>query len=118
MDGPEIPASRPLDVLACRTSGLPDSRLHPGLSGPTLNFGYRRKMTDRLNLFFTAQDVLDSGRHELVLNTPDLHQRIEQRGVGRFVFFGISYNLGTTTGRQRQEPGFDFSPQGGGDTPG
>ena len=51
-----------------------------------------------------------------MFETPDLRERIEQRGVGRFVFFGISYSLGGT-GRQRQEPGFDFQTPSGGDTP-
>ena len=86
-------------------------------SGAMLNFGYRRKVNDRLSLMVTAQDVLDSARQEIVFETPDLRDRIEQRGVGRIVFFGISYNFGGTTGRRRQEPGFDFQPPGGGETP-
>jgi outer membrane receptor protein involved in Fe transport len=85
------------------------------LSGPVLNLGYRRKIDDRLSLFATAQDVLNSARQEVVFETPSLRDRTTFRGPGRFVFFGISYNLGTT-GRQRQEPGFEFQ-QGGGDTP-
>jgi outer membrane receptor protein involved in Fe transport len=86
-------------------------------SGAVLNLGYRRKVNDRLSLLVTAQDVLDSARQEVVFDTPDLQDRIEQRGVGRIVFFGISYNFGGTTGRRRQEPGFDFQPPGGGETP-
>ena len=86
-------------------------------SGPVLNLGYRRKVNDRLSLLFTAQDILNSARQEVVFETPNLRERIEQRGVGRFVFFGLSYNFGGTTGRQRQDPGFEFQPQGGGDTP-
>ena len=85
-------------------------------SGPILNFGYRRKVNDRLSLFLTAQDVLSSARQEVVFETPDLSERIEQRGTGRFVFFGLSYSLGGS-GRQRQEPGFDFQNPSGGDTP-
>jgi outer membrane receptor protein involved in Fe transport len=86
-------------------------------SGPVLNLGYRRKVNDRLSLLVTGQDVLDSARQEVVFETPDLRDRIEQRGHGRTVFFGISYNLGGTTGRQRQEPGFDFQQPAAGDTP-
>jgi outer membrane receptor protein involved in Fe transport len=86
-------------------------------SGAVLNLGYRRKVNDRLSLLLTAQDVLDSARQEVVFESPDLRDRIEQRGVGRIVFFGISYNFGGTTGRQRQEQGFDFQQPGGGDTP-
>ena len=86
-------------------------------SGPVLNLGYRRKVNDRLSLLVTAQDVLDSARQEIVFETPDLRDRIEQRGPGRIVFFGITYNLGGTTGRQRQEPGFEFQQPAAGDTP-
>jgi outer membrane receptor protein involved in Fe transport len=85
-------------------------------SGAILNLGYRRKVDDRLSLLVTAQDVLESARQEIVFETPDLRDRIEQRGPGRIVFFGISYNLQGTTGRQRQEPGFDFQPPAGGET--
>ncbi|HEX8642567.1 MAG TPA: TonB-dependent receptor [Allosphingosinicella sp.] len=86
-------------------------------SGPVLNFGYRRKVNDRLSLLVTAQDVLDSGRQEIVFDTPDLRDRVEQRGPGRIVLFGISYNLQGTPGRQRQEPGFDFQQPATTDTP-
>lgn len=86
-------------------------------SGPVLNLGYRRKVNDRLSLFATAQDVLDSGRQEVVFETADLRDRIEQRGPGRIVFFGISYNLRGAAGRQRQEPAFDFQQPPAGDTP-
>ena len=86
-------------------------------SGPVLNLGYRRKVNDRLSLLVTAQDVFDSARQEVVFETPDLRDRIEQRGPGRIVFVGISYSLRGSTGRQRQEPGFDFQQPGGTDTP-
>ncbi|HYJ30293.1 MAG TPA: TonB-dependent receptor [Allosphingosinicella sp.] len=86
-------------------------------SGPVLNLGYRRKVNDRLSLLVTAQDVLDSARQEIVFDTPNLRDRTEQRGPGRIVFVGISYNLRGTTGRQRQEPGFEFQQPGGSDTP-
>jgi outer membrane receptor protein involved in Fe transport len=85
-------------------------------SGPILNLGYRRKVNDRLSLLVTAQDVLDSARQEVVFETPDLRDRIEQRGPGRIVLFGLSYNL-RGTGRQRQDPGFEFQQPGAGETP-
>jgi outer membrane receptor protein involved in Fe transport len=86
-------------------------------SGPVLNLGYRRKMSDRLSLLVTAQDVLASARQEIVFETPNLRDRIEQRGPGRIVFLGISYNLHGTPSRQRQEPGFEFQQPVTGDTP-
>ncbi len=84
-------------------------------SGAVLNLGYRRRVNDRLSLLVTAQDVLDSARQEVVFETPNLRDRIEQRGPGRIVFLGISYNLGGTS-RQR-EPNFEFQQPSGGDTP-
>jgi outer membrane receptor protein involved in Fe transport len=86
-------------------------------SGPILNLGYRRKVNDRLSLLVTAQDVLDSARQEVVFETPDLRDRIEQRGPGRILLFGLSYTLRGSTGRQRQEPGFEFQQPSTSDTP-
>jgi outer membrane receptor protein involved in Fe transport len=86
-------------------------------SGPILNLGYRRKVSDRLSLLVTGQDVLNSARQEIVFETPNLRDRIEQRGPGRIVLFGLTYNLTGTPGRQRQEPGFEFQQPGGGETP-
>jgi outer membrane receptor protein involved in Fe transport len=86
-------------------------------SGPVLNLGYRRKVNDRLSLLVTGQDVLNSARQEAVFETANLRERVEQRGPGRIVLFGISYNFGGTTGRKRQEPGFDFQQPSTGDTP-
>lgn len=68
-------------------------------------------------MLVTGQDVLESARQEIVFETAALRDRIEQRGPGRILFFGISYNFGGTTGRQRQEPGFDFQQPSGGETP-
>ncbi len=64
----------------------------------------------------TAQDVLDSAKQIVVFETPTIRDRLTQRGTGRTVLLGLTYNLGSDTGRRRQEPGFEFQ-QGGGDTP-
>ena len=85
-------------------------------SGAVLNLGYRRKVNDRLSLLVTGQDVLDSARQEVVFETATLRDRFEQRGPGRIVLFGVSYNFGGASGRKRQEPGFDFQQPTGGDT--
>jgi outer membrane receptor protein involved in Fe transport len=88
-------------------------------SGAVLNFGYRRKVNDRLSLMLTVQDVLATGRQEVVFETPLLRDRLVQRGPGRIAFLGIVYNLTQPTGRQRQqEPAFDFQQPSTGDTPG
>jgi outer membrane receptor protein involved in Fe transport len=85
-------------------------------SGAVLNLGYRRKVNDKLSLLVTGQNVLDSARQVTVFETPTLRDRLEQKGTGRVVLFGLTYNLGGQTGKKRPEPGFDFSP-GTGETP-
>ena len=82
-------------------------------SNPMLNLGYHRKVNDKLSLLLTAQDVLKTAKQTIVFDTPTLRDRIEQTGPGRVLLFGLTYNLGGT-GRQRQEPQFDFQ-QGTGD---
>jgi outer membrane receptor protein involved in Fe transport len=81
-----------------------------------LNFGYRRKVNDRLSLLLTAQDVLESVRQVTVLETPDLRDRFEQTGTARTFLFGLSYNLGDQGQRKRTEPNFEFQ-QGTVETP-
>ncbi|HWH18816.1 MAG TPA: TonB-dependent receptor [Allosphingosinicella sp.] len=85
-------------------------------SSGIMNLGYRRKVNDRLSLLLTGQNVLDSARQVAVFETPTLRDRFTQRGAGRIVLFGLTYNIGGPSGRQRQEPAFDFQ-QGGGETP-
>ena len=85
-------------------------------SGGVLNLGYRRKVNERLSLLVTGQNVLDSAKSVSVFETPTLRDRITQKGTGRTVLFGLTYNFGGQTGRRRPEPAFDFSP-GAADTP-
>lgn len=76
-----------------------------------LNIGYRHKFNDKLSAFVQAQDVLDTFRFNLILDTPNLQGRAERRQSSRGVFVGLSYNFGGA-GRRRQPEGFDFG--GGG----
>lgn len=85
-------------------------------SSGVLNLGYRRKVNDRLSLLVTGQNVLDSARQVIFYETPTLRDRLTQRGAGRIVLFGLTYNLGSQSGRRRPEPGFDFQ-QGTGEAP-
>jgi outer membrane receptor protein involved in Fe transport len=72
-----------------------------------LNIGYRHKFTEKLSATVMAQDVLDTFKFNLVLDTPTLKQRIEQRQSQRGVFVGLSYAFGGPS-RRRQPEGFDF----------
>ena len=94
-------------------------RLQPqGFREPfgTLNLGYRRKVNDKFSLLFTGQDVLDSFRDEIVIDTPLLRDRTLRTGIagGRSFFVGFSYSLNQGPPRRGQrEPGFEFESGGG-----
>jgi outer membrane receptor protein involved in Fe transport len=79
-------------------------------SSGIVNLGYRRKVSERFSLVLTAQNILDSARQVLVIDTPTIRDRVTQRGGGRLFLLSLSYNLGNPGGRRRQEPGFDFDP--------
>ena len=81
-------------------------------SGGLLNFGYRRKLSERVSLTVTGQNILDSVRQLTVIDTPLLRDHIRQSGTGRMILFGLSWNLGSQSGRRRPEPAFEFD-QGG-----
>jgi outer membrane receptor protein involved in Fe transport len=86
-------------------------------SSGILNLGYRRKVSDRLSLLLTGQDVLASARQVAVFRTPTLRDRVSQTGAGRVILAGLAVNFGGATGKRKpQEPGFDFQ-QGAGETP-
>ncbi|HEX8239383.1 MAG TPA: TonB-dependent receptor [Allosphingosinicella sp.] len=84
-------------------------------SGPILNLGYRRKINDRLSLLVTGQDVLSTAKQVVTFDTPTLRDRFEQRGIGRVILVGLTWNIGDQNPKRR-EPQFDFQ-QGGGETP-
>lgn len=77
-----------------------------------LNLGYRHKFNDKFAFFVTAQDVFDTFRFKLVLDTPEFQERREQRVSNRGVFAGFSYSFGGPS-RRRQPEGFDFGGSGG-----
>lgn len=79
-------------------------------SGGVLNFGYRRKIDERFSVALTGQNVLDSAKQVLVIDTPTIHDRITQRGPGRIFMLGLTWNLGS--GRRRPDT-FDFDQSAG-----
>jgi hypothetical protein len=91
---------------------LTGKRLAPqGEWGPSaaLNLGYRRKFNDRLSGLITAQDVLDSFRNPLTIDTPVLKQQVDRKFNTRAVLIGFNYAFGGG-GRPPKEPGFEFAP--------
>ena len=80
------------------------------LSGGIVNAGYRRKVNERFSLLLTGQNIFDTAKQEVVIRTPLLRDRLEQRVRGRVILAGLSYNFGGTSNRKRQDPAFDFDP--------
>ena len=79
-----------------------------------VNFGYRRKLTERLSLQFTVRDLFETMRNVTYYETPTLRDRSESVFGGRSAFIGLTWTFGNSQGRP-QQPAFDFSggPQGG-----
>lgn len=84
-------------------------------SAGVLNLGYRRKINDRLSFLVSGQNVLDSARQTVFVESPTLRDRISQTGAGRLILLGVAWNIGGQTNRRRPEPGFEF--QGGTEVP-
>ena len=78
-----------------------------------MNVGYRRKIDDKLSLLVTGQNILDSARQEVVINTPAFRDRLKFKVRGRAVLLGIAYNFGQGNNRRTQPQGFDFDPSAG-----
>jgi outer membrane receptor protein involved in Fe transport len=99
----------PKDFLQLNLS-LTGKRLAPqGEWGPSavLNLGYRHKFNDRLSGLVTAQDVLDSFRNPLTIETPVLRQRVDRKINAQAVFVGFSYAFGGGD-RRPKDPGFEY----------
>jgi outer membrane receptor protein involved in Fe transport len=84
-------------------------------SGGMLNLGYRRKVSEKLSLLLTGQNLLDSLRSVTVIEGDDFRDRFVNSGPGRTVLAGITLNLGTGN-RRRQDQGIEFD-QGAGNVP-
>lgn len=80
----------------------------------SVNFGYRRRLNERLSLQLTVRDVFDQGRSVTYYETPTFSDRSETRFGGRSGFLGFTWTFGNNPNRP-QQPAFDFSsgPEGG-----
>ena len=76
-----------------------------------IDLGYRRKLTDKVSLVFTAQDLFRTFRARQVIDTPALRDVTETHFDTRQVRLGLTWTFGG--GRQR-DPGFEFQNGGGG----
>jgi len=83
-------------------------RLTPqGYADPMVgvDLGYRHKLTDKLSIMMTAQDLLGSFRAFQAIDTPVLRERTKTDFDSRAVRVGLTWTFGG--GRQR-DPGFEF----------
>ena len=78
-----------------------------------LNLGYRRKISEKFSLLLTAQNVLETAKQVVVVSTPTIRDRFEQRAPGRLFLLSATYNFGNPGGRRQREPAFDFDAGAG-----
>ncbi|HWE45174.1 MAG TPA: TonB-dependent receptor [Caulobacteraceae bacterium] len=74
--------------------------------GPLINFGYRRRLSDRLAIFVTAQDAFATYRNRDEVFTPVFRDTVRDRGRTQAAFIGFSYAFG---GGAKKDPGFDYN---------
>jgi outer membrane receptor for ferrienterochelin and colicin len=74
-------------------------RLTPqGYIGATglVNLGYKRQMTSALSFVATVSDAFDGQRYRRFISTPTLTYSIDRLQVGRVIFVGVVYRVGST----------------------
>lgn len=87
----------------------PQGYLEPSAA---LDFGYRRKLDDRVSFILQVQDVFHSFRLKQVIDTPTLKAKTRNEFDTRQVRAGFIWTFG---GGKARDPGFDF---GGGPSAG
>ncbi|WP_240623337.1 outer membrane beta-barrel family protein [Brevundimonas lutea] len=80
--------------------------------GGMLNFGYRRKLTDKLSLNVTGRDLLNSFNSVTTFETAQFRERSEQDIQLRAFYIGLTWTFGSAPRRQPEQ--FDFSTAPGG----
>jgi outer membrane receptor protein involved in Fe transport len=81
--------------------------------GPQMNFGYQRKLTDKLMLVATVQNALDTASYKTVYDSPTLRGFSNRENHNRAVFLGVSFTFGAAPKGRQQQPDFDFGDQPG-----
>ncbi len=74
--------------------------------GPLINLGYRRKLSDKLSVFVTAQDAFATYRQSADVFDPHFTEFLHDRSRTQAAFIGFSYAFG---GGAKKDPGFDYS---------
>jgi hypothetical protein len=105
----------PKDLFQLNGFMVPKQLTAQGHGDPSraIDLGYRRKLTDKLSLVVTAQDVLHSFHVFQVISTPTLVDKTKIDFDTRSLRLGLTYSLG---GGRPKGPEFEFE-HGGGPTP-
>ena len=75
-----------------------------------LFIGYQRKINKEWSIYVTGRDVLNSYKDVLVIDTPQLKDRLKTSVKLRALFVGVTYTFGSGPGRR--DPGMDFGASG------
>ena len=78
---------------------------------PTINLGYRRKLSDKLAFVATANDVFQTAGQRSVTDSPLLHGHGESDQHDRALYLSLVFTFGG--GRRQQQPNFDYGDAGG-----
>jgi outer membrane receptor protein involved in Fe transport len=78
---------------------------------PTVNLGYRRKLTDKLSGLITVQDLFDTGGEQTVYDSALLRGGNSFHQHDRAVFFGLTFTFGAGPRGRGQQPDFDYGDQ-------
>jgi outer membrane receptor protein involved in Fe transport len=79
----------------------------------TLNFGWRHKLSDRMSLTLTGQDILATNHFTRNLMTPVLRDHFVVEPVSQAVLLRLDYRFGGGA-RPQREPDFQYESGGGG----
>ncbi len=77
-------------------------------AGASADLGYRRQITDRLNLVLTVNDLFDSRGEKITANSPVAQDLYDRSQLGRTVLAGFSYRLGGGDQRRGQDERFNY----------
>jgi outer membrane receptor protein involved in Fe transport len=70
-----------------------------------IDLGYRRKLTDKVSLVFTAQDLFRTFHARQVIDTPSLRETTQTHFDTRQVRLALTWTFG---GGRPRDPGFEF----------
>ncbi|MFL5297824.1 MAG: TonB-dependent receptor [Phenylobacterium sp.] len=104
------------DLLQLQAGGRGRGVAAQGFFEPvwTLNFGWRHKLSDRMALTFTGQDLLATNRFVRNFDTPVLHDHFVVEPVSRSFLLRLDYRFGGGNGRPQREQDFQYEAGGAG----